>query len=219
MSAEFAKRGPVISSDANPALVSLYQALRDGWDPPTIVSEDEYRAARGLPDSDPRKAFVGFGCSFGGKWFAGYARSKDPKDARSTGARTYASQCRNSLLEDLAALRPAGWTVAHLNFLDVDPAAEERPEDTVLYLDPPYAGTEAYGATAPFDHGLFWRRVHEWAQRTHVFVSEYNCPFVAPPVLEFTHDLSVAGGVQKDARTERLFHFHPDTPTKHWRPR
>jgi DNA adenine methylase len=212
MSAELAKAGPVTSSDANPALISLYKALADGtFDPPTSVTEEQYKAGRALPDSDPMKAFLGFGCSFGGKWFGGYARSKDPTDARSTGKRTYASQCRNSLLDDVALLRPAGWTVMCCNFLDIAPADVDDPAKLCLYLDPPYAGTEAYGAVAPFDHERFWMRVLEWAQYTDVFISEYNAPFVLAPVLEFKHDLSVAGGVTKDARTERLYHLGPRT--------
>lgn len=223
MSAELAKAGPVLSSDVNPALVSLYSALAAGWDPPSVVTEDEYKAGRALPDSDPRRAFIGFGCSFGGKWFGGYARSKDPKDARSAGGtRTYANQCRNSLLDDLALLKPAGWIVAQLNMLDFGPLDDvvvKDPTEIVCYFDPPYEGTEAYGAVAAFDHDKFWRRVLEWSSYTHVFVSEYNCPLNTEPVLEFKHDLSVAGGVTKDARTERLYHFHPEQLARYRRPR
>lgn len=214
MSAELAKAGPVISSDANPALISLYQYVAAGWDPPENVSEEEYKAAKALPDSDPRKAFIGFGCSFGGKWFAGYARCKNPNDARSTGKRTYAGAARNSIRDDAALLRPAGWTVAHLNVLEfgpLDDVVATDPRDIICYFDPPYAGTEAYGAVAPFDHVAFWARALEWAKYTDVFVSEYDCPLAVAPVLEFKHDMSVAGGVTKDARTERLYHIHPDT--------
>jgi DNA adenine methylase len=222
MSAELAKAGPVLSSDVNQALISLYSALENGWDPPSIVTEEEYKAGKALPDSDPMRAFIGFGCSFGGKWFGGYARSKDPNDARSTGKRTYASQCRNSLLDDLALLKPAGWHVVHLNFLDIGPLdkiIDDDPTQICLYLDPPYAGTEAYGAVAAFDHNKFWARVLEWSEWTDVFVSEYNCPLNLDPVLEFKHDLSVAGGVIKDARTERLYHFHPEQFAKYRRRR
>jgi DNA adenine methylase len=222
ISAELAKAGPVLSSDANPALISLYQGLERGtFDPPVVVTEEEYHAAKLLPDSDPRKAFIGFGCAFGGKWFGGYARSKDPKDSRSQGGtRTYASQCRNSLLEDVGLLKPAGWVVDHENFLDVDPRGPAAAilRSCVLYLDPPYAGTEAYGATAPFDHDKFWALVREWSYDTDVFVSEYGCPLAAAPLLEFKHDLSVSGGVTKDARTERLYHFSPRTPHEDFKP-
>lgn len=212
MSAELSKAGPTITSDANPALISLYQAVANGWDPPEMVTEEQYKAGKALPVSDPMKAFLGFGCSFGGKWFGGFARSKDPKDGRSK--RGYASQCRNGLLEDVPAIVKAGGVIVQCNFLDMDPEDPEVAEDArdlVLYLDPPYESTTGYGAIGVFDHNRFWQRVRQWAALTDVFVSEYAAPF-GRPVLEFTHDMSVAGGVQKDARRERLFHFAPDRP-------
>lgn len=97
VSVKLAAHGPGIVSDANPALIALYQAVRDGWDPPGHVSEEEYSAAKALPDSDPRKAFIGFGCSFGGKWFGGYARNARGDD--------YVGATQRSLARDLPKLR------------------------------------------------------------------------------------------------------------------
>jgi DNA adenine methylase len=193
-----------VSTDANPALAALYRAVASGWDPPASLSEDEYRAARALSDSDPRKAFAGFGCSFGGKWFGGYARA--PAQAN----RTYAGATRTALLRDVGALVAAGVSIAHANFLDVEP----EPTDAVLYLDPPYAGTTAYGATGAFDYARFYARVAAWARHTDVFVSEYAMPpdLGGRLAMEFAHDMSVAGGVQKNARVERLYHYAPDLP-------
>ncbi len=72
MSVALSKKGPVLASDACAPLIALYKAVQEGWDPPTEVSRQTYMAAKLLPDSDPMKAFCGFGCSFGGKWFGGY---------------------------------------------------------------------------------------------------------------------------------------------------
>lgn len=196
-------RGGTVT-DANAALISCYRAVASGWDPPGAISEDEYRAARSLPDSDPRKAFVGFGCSFGGKWFAGYARA--PAQA----GRTYAGAARTALLRDVGELVAAGCDFMHANFLEIEP----EPTDVVLYLDPPYAGTTAYGATGAFDTARFRARVAGWARYTDVFVSEYAMPddLGGRLAMEFTHDMSVAGGVQKDARVERLYHYGTSLP-------
>lgn len=193
-----------LATDANPALVNLYQAVAAGWDPPAVVSEDDYAAARSLPDTDPRKAFCGFACSFGGKWFGGYARA--PKEA----GRTYAGAGRTALLRDVGLLVERGIDVALANFLEVEP----EPTETVLYLDPPYAGTTGYGATGTFDYPRFYRRVAAWARYTDVFVSEYSMPISLGGrlAMEFAHDMSVAGGVRKGARVERLYHYAPDLP-------
>ena len=202
MAVELASRGPGLVSDANPALITLYQAVAGGWDPPQSVTEEQYAAGRALPDTDPMKAFLGFGCSFGGKWFGGFARSKKDRD------RNFVTAARNVLLRDVDALVSAGCEIARVNFLDIEPA----PTDMVLYFDPPYANTTGYGGTGKFDHTRFCERVRQWSEYTDVFVSEYALP-AGRPILEFTHDMPVAGGgTQKDAQTERLCRFGPALP-------
>lgn len=159
MSVALSKNGPVYSTDACVPLIGLYRAVQAGWDPPTHVDEATYRAARDLPDTDPMKAFCGFGCSFGGKWFGGYARS---------GARNYASNARNSILK--AGVPSAA--LASVSFFDARP----HPLDGVLYLDPPYAGTTGYEGAEEFDRASFVERVREWSAFAPVFVSEYHFP-------------------------------------------
>lgn len=196
VSVELSKIKPGLVTDASLPLISLYQAVARGWDPPVTLSEDEYKQARQLPDEDPRKAFAGFGCSFGGKWFGGYAR-KDPKDALSV--RGYASQTRNAVLEQVRAL--SACEIARVDFLSSVP----RPVDLVIYLDPPYQGTTSYAGVPPFDHARFYEVAKGWARAgADVFVSEYSCP-IGECVMEFSHDMRVAGGAQKDARVERLY--------------
>ena len=153
--------GPVYSTDACVPLIALYRAVQAGWDPPSEVDEAAYRAARDLPDTDPMKAFCGFGCSFGGKWFGGYARGEN---------RNWASECKRGLLRDA---RCAGLEFACADWLTSQP----RALDGVLYLDPPYAGTTGYAGAPPFDHAAFYRRVAEWSAYGPVFVSEYEMPF------------------------------------------
>lgn len=200
MSAAFCKAGGRgIVSDANPSLIALYQAVAAGWDPPTHVSEDDYRVARSLPDTDPLKAFAGFGCSFGGKWFGGYARQP------STG-RNYAMNARNVVLRDVGAIVRSGSIIACADFL----AFEPRPIAAVLYLDPPYEGTTGYGAVAPFDHARFYARVAAWANYTDVFVSEYGMPWgrLAAEMHPFQ---SLAGRCKETCKKpERLYRYGPD---------
>jgi DNA adenine methylase len=195
--------GPGLSSDANAALVALYRAVIAGWEPPATLTEAEYAAARQLPDTDPLKAFAGFGCSFGAKWFGGYARGGGGGDK----TRNFADESRRTLLDDLGAIVVAGGDVQHVDFLDVEP----EPTDLVLYLDPPYRGTEEYGGTATFDHARFYARVAAWSRFTDVFVSEYAMP-TGVPVLEFAHVLSVTKAESRRATVERLYHYHPGSP-------
>jgi DNA adenine methylase len=204
LSVSVALGGRGLITDANPALIALYQAVAAGWDPPQRVSESEYHAARALPDADPLKAFCGFGCSFGGKWFRGYARQR-LVDGRWY---DYAAGARNALLRDVPALIARGCRFACVDFLAIEP----RPTSSVLYLDPPYLDTEGYGAVGRFDHARFYARAAAWSRRTDVFVSEYGFPW-GRVVWSHEHKRHLSGGRnagEANTRTERLYHFGPD---------
>jgi DNA adenine methylase len=180
--------GPVLSTDACAPLIALYQAVQAGWVPPHEVSETTYRAARDLPDSDPMKAFCGFGCSFGGKWFGGYGRGK----AHPNGLAGYAAR-------GLAA-SVQGLTIRQVDFLSVAP----RPLDAIIYLDPPYKGTTGYGQA--FDHEAFYTLMRRWAEFCPVFVSEYSLPF-GTEVWSRASKTKVNGGLSGAAKDaiERLY--------------
>lgn len=180
-----------IGGDANAALITLWKALADGWVPPGVVSEDTYRSVKDAMDSNnPLTAFVGFGCSFGGKWFAGYARS---------GSRNYAANARASLLRKVVKLRGVTWVSGDYRTCPLLPHA-------VIYCDPPYAGTTTYAATEQFDHGEFWA----WCLAKHedghaVFVSEYAAPASFKMALEVVTKTDLHTKTGRERRVERLF--------------
>lgn len=208
MSVQLAKHGPGLVSDANAALIALYRAVRDGWEPPSAVSKEEYRAAKALPDSDPRKAFIGFGCSFGGKWFGGYAEERwyyYPSSKQSK-YRNHTAESGRSLARDIPAL--SACRIERKSFFDVTPSDNSfQPE--CIYADPPYAGTTGYAATGVFDNERFWHYCQQWASRgVRVFVSEYACPVPHEVAWEKRHTVNVSGGTGA-VRTERLLRVLP----------
>lgn len=186
ISAEF---GGGLASDICEPLINLYLAVQNGWMPPERVTVEEYSAAKTLPDTDPRKAFCGFGCSFGGKWFGGYL-SQNPKRSM----QTYAASARKALLRDVPKVKK----FACLDFLMMSP----RPVPFAIYCDPPYRGTTEYRTT--FQHDIFFERLAAWAKYNDVWVSEYNLPF-GDCVWERPCGLQMLGGHRVGARTERLY--------------
>jgi DNA adenine methylase len=184
---------PVLISDARQALASLYTAVRDGWDPPSTLSEAEYQAYRALPEFEPLHAFAAAGCSFGGKWWGGYARGAI--------GRRYDKEAREALL----SLRPVLRQVACLDFCTC--AAPSGVN--AIYCDPPYAGTTGYRGLA-FDHGAFWSRCHEYAAAGwYVAVSEYSCPVKHVLLWEKRRNLEMHGKDRAAGRVERLFRVLP----------
>lgn len=155
----------LFASDVHEDLMLMWQAAGDGWKPPVSLSEEEYLRLRKEPPSALR-GFAGFGSSFGGKWWGGYARFKGPWkiDFDYVGA---TARCIERLAPTMhrACLRRCSYD-------EWSPAP-----GSVVYADPPYEGTTEYKNNVPFDHHRFWEIMREWSQRgVDVFVSEYRAP-------------------------------------------
>ena len=152
----------IICNDKHPYLIALYRALQNGYEPPDVVSEEEYRYARLHKDEDKARAgFIGFACSFGGKWFGGYARAKKS-------VRGYAHEGKVSLERQLPFLR-------EMEFVCGDYKDVPVPDGSVVYADPPYFGTTKY--KYGIDHDEFWEYMRSLAKRgCKVFVSEQTAP-------------------------------------------
>ncbi len=166
------KRNPLHLSDLNPALITMWTAVLEGWEPPTVVDEPMYNALKKVQDpNDPMTAFAGFGCAFAGQWFATYARDKRNKKTN------FAANARRSIIKKALILLEGEVT------LKAAPYDEVVDKNAVFYLDPPYAGRYSpWNGKAGFDYDDFWtyaRFLTEHGNR--VFVTEFNAPpdFVA----------------------------------------
>lgn len=179
------------ANDINEHLIAMWRALMAGWNPPTRLSESEYTSARNLPIGDPLVAFAGFGCSFGGKWFGGYARS---------GTRNYAMNARNSCLKKKKGLKGVEWHSGDYRQFHIY-------EGAVIYCDPPYAGTTQFSAAPAFDWLSFWDYVREAEKEGFCcFVSEYSAPPDFDCVLEISTKTDMHGA-GRAGRVERLFRY------------
>lgn len=185
--------GKRIASDGCYPLIAMYKALQNGWIPPETLLEEEYQALK--KDADPynfMRAFAGFGCSFGGKWFDGYARS---------GERNYCENAKNSLLKQLPK-------ISDVQFID-GLFHDHKPEGMLVYCDPPYQDTTGYGAFSGFDHELFWETMRKWSVNNTVVVSEYNAPEDFHCVLEIPTKTDLRVGDKGERRIEKLFMLTP----------
>ena len=158
------KHRPLRVADANAALVCTLRAVQDGWVPPDSLSESEYAVLKATRDpADPLTAFAAAGCSFGAKWWGGYARAH-------TKPQGYAGFASRSLLRKLGTL--VGVPIECADYRDPPPG-----RGNVVYLDPPYADAVGYPGCGEFDHADFWATIETWARRgVIVRVSEYAAP-------------------------------------------
>lgn len=151
----------VICNDNHRYLIAMLNAVKHGYNLPNEISEQEYKYIRSHKDNDPAlSGFVGFGCSFGGRWFEGYARNK-------TGT-NYCSQSKKSLLKDMQSLLEA-------EFICDDYRNVKIPAGSIVYADPPYKGTKKF-SSKEFDTSAFWDYMRILSKTNKVFISEQKAP-------------------------------------------
>lgn len=150
-----------ILNDKHPYLIAMWQALQNGWMPPDVVTKEEYYRVKSNMNENPAlTGFVGFGCSFGGKWWGGLASNKKGDN--------YCARAERSLLKDLPGVQYATFTC--LDYHDV-----EIPDSAVIYCDPPYANTTGY-TVGQFDTDEFWDYMRQLSKRCDVYISEESAP-------------------------------------------
>lgn len=148
-----------IGNDLHEELISLHKAVQSGWIPPSHISEEEYKNAREGGVEDHLKAFIGFGCSFSGKYFGGYARNNI--------GHNYARSAKNGLLKKHKTMEDVIFTSGKYNEIDI-------PKNSTIYCDIPYKGTTGY-STGCFNHEEFYRWAASMKEQGHtILVSEYE---------------------------------------------
>lgn len=160
--------GPRIANDIHPYLIDLYKAGITGWEPPKVITEEDYRYIKNNDVPRELKGFAGFYYSFGGKFLGTYRRNK--KDRKG-------SLVNSKRVGDLA-IKDFGKLISDLKgteFYNLPYYSVKLPKYSIVYCDPPYAGTTGY-TTGNFDSNLFWDYVRSISRYHKVFVSEYRAP-------------------------------------------
>lgn len=181
----------VIAVETHPGLVALHKAVQDGWVPPEHVSEAQYQEVRRGDQTTALAAFVGFACSFGGKWWGGYARNAARRNFAHGGSKSVRER-----------VRPNVEHVAN------DATAWPCDGAEVVYCDPPYTGTTGYAAIGRVGDDAFWHRLADIASPERAcYLSEYA---EAPPAgvearLVWTAPVHSGQLTKANSRPERLW--------------
>ena len=168
----------IICNDKHEYLIELFKGVQSGYGLPELITEEQYKYIREHKDEDKiLTGFVGFGCSFGGKWFGGYARNKTNTN--------YALQSKKSLLKDMSNLMTAQFTCQDYRDVII-------PNNSIVYADPPYNNTTGYSKDK-FNSDEFWEYMRVISKNNKVFISEQTAPndFKCVWEKEFTRTLDV----------------------------
>ena len=140
-------------------------------------------------------AFAGYGCSFGAKWFGGYARGIGENGV----SRNYCTESRKVLFEQ-------GSLISGVWLFNTCYSKMYIPPKSLIYCDPPYKGTLGYACNRGFDHDHFWEWCRKMSKKGHtVFVSEYAAPPDFKIVWEREIKFAMMHNAKKATRVERLF--------------
>lgn len=161
----------IICNDLHPYLIALLRGVADGtFDPPQFLSEEEYKYIKAHKDENPAlTGFAGFGCSFAGDWFHGYAKRNKTRYIKGVPSGEYRDQClltAEGLKKD--------FTHKSIKFLNFDFRQIPILSGSVVYCDPPYKTGTQYGGVLPFDYPAFMSWATELAKTHDVFMSEYE---------------------------------------------
>lgn len=184
----------VVGADASESLIELWKAVvSDEWHPPVHMTKEVYDAMKRYETACPLKGWAGYGASYQGKYFGGFNGNATHRD--------YMAENARGLERKAAILREhPDLTLTHANYTEHTVNA-----NTVVYCDPPYAGTTAYKAANAFDHEWFWEIMRRWTEAgALVLVHEYTAPKWWVPV--HTKDrVEVMSRKSTGARAESIF--------------
>ena len=194
--------GKRIANDIHCYLIEMWKALCDGWKPHKISSNTYHIVRLNREQYEPHiVGWVGFNCSYSGKWFGGFAGETKTKIGT---VRDYQTEAINNVAKQVEKMK--GVIFQNKPYYEL-----ELPPNSIVYCDPPYEGTTKYAND--FDHNLFWNWVRNISKQGHtVFVSEYNAPadFVCVWEKEAKSSLSANGKVGGNkVSVEKLFKFSP----------
>lgn len=151
-----------IANDKHKYLISMWKALQKGWEMPNTITEEDYKYIKSNKDENfPLTGFVGFGCSYSGKWFGGYCRNNTN--------RNYCLNAKNSNLKILNNIQDV--IFYNLNYDEVN-----IPLGSLVYCDPPYKNTTKYSKNevGEFNHDDFYKWVRNNSNKYDIYISEYK---------------------------------------------
>jgi DNA adenine methylase len=189
--------GNRLGGEANFFIASMWNKLINGWTPDTITKEQyQYIKSTDDPISEHIIGWVATACSYSGKWFGGFAGKVNTKG----GLRDYQAEAFANVKKQLPKLKGVYVDGCSYGELCI-------PPESIIYCDPPYAGTTQYKDV--FNSDEHWQWCREKVEQGHqVFVSEYIAPedFICVWSQEVKSSLSANGkSGESKSSIEKLF--------------
>lgn len=164
----------VVANDNNKYLIEMWKKLtQEGWIP-GYYSREEYNHIKNNKDQYPDYVvgWVGFNCSYSGKWFGGFAGETKTKVGT---VRNYQQEAIKNVLDQVDKMTTV--LLTNLNYDEI-----VFPKNCIVYCDPPYKNTTIGYKDKSFDSDKFWQWVRDCSNKNNnngffrIYVSEYSAP-------------------------------------------
>ena len=177
----------LIASDSHPDLIAMWKGIKNGtFIPPKTVSEQYYNEVKKMKSPSALKGFVGFGCSFGGKYFGGYGQKY---------VKNHPTNFLRGATNSINKMKPL---LNKIKFSCKD-YRKFSPVNMLIYCDPPYKNSKAgslYRTKSKkydsFDNKEFWDTMRKWSKNNRVFISELEAPSDFTPVWQKKKQISIS---------------------------
>lgn len=159
---------PCYALDGCEDLILLFKKLQENkFKCPEPIDEEKWKKLKYSKKPSALRAFAGFGLSYSGIWFDGYAQKYAPQ-------RDYHGAAYRGLQKIKPFIKDA--IFEHRNYKDHLKCIEKG--SYLIYCDPPYANTKKqFGSNYDFDINVFWETAKKWASWGNiVVVSETTAP-------------------------------------------
>ena len=157
----------IYANDICSYITTFYEEFLSGnFTPPSSLSEDLYNDIKNNKDSYPKPlvAFAGYACSFGGKFFGGYARSFNTKGE----PRDHPNEQYRALIKRKKHLKDKKLIISNTCYKNIDIIP-----NSVVYCDPPYVTTTEYKTKFCHEDFYTWCENLVKEKNCSVYVSEY----------------------------------------------
>jgi len=174
--------GSMFLSDIQRPLIKLWQWLiHENGQLPDVVTEEMYQEYKRMNNpEDPLTAYIGYGFSFGGKLWGGYARHF--KGQRPEGYQEKESEkLKASTMKKVETMKK----VKCLNFNCCGYEEYSGIYDAFFYLDPPYINGTKQNSKLQFDHNSFWEFARKLSKENKVLITEMVAPDDFTPIYNF----------------------------------
>ena len=195
----------IVANDYHPDLIAMWKAVQnDTFIYPDSISEEEYYAAKELPSPSAHKAFVGFGMSFGGRYFGAYSQKYLGNKKED-----FCKEMTNSLRRTAPLIQRKKVRFENRDYKLF------RPKNKLIYCDPSYRytkypikyrrGVKHYDS---FDNDEFWDIMRYWSKNNIVIISETSAPHDFKPVWTMNRYRSAAQSNKTRFHKNSFTHNH-----------